>query len=220
MTNYILDLPCGPDTKVTEMDDVKIIKKKFEELSHKFGIKITVRPRKALGPDGRGIGPKLEAIDILHVLKQSPERFAPLEEIALVLAGELLELAGEAKEGKGYDSAKRELVSGKAYEKFKKIVKAQRGNPDIDVIDIKLGDTIHEIKATHGGKVKDIDNGVIKQVCRALGTPLVKEAGMFLHKQVGESFEKGDTLITLYTTSDSRLDLALKILEIKEILIY
>lgn len=219
LTHYVLDLPCGPDTKVANMDDVKIIKEKFESLSEKFGIKVKVLSRKALGPDGRGIGPNLEARDILHVLQQSNNRFMPLQEISLELAGELLELAGEAKPGKGYEAAKNELVSGKAYEKFKKIVAAQKGNPDIQPEDIKLGKFSHDIVADKAGEVKDIENSVVKEVSHALGTPMVKEAGLFLHKQIGEEYKKGDKLITLYTSSESRLDLALKIMEMKEMLI-
>jgi putative thymidine phosphorylase len=219
LTHYVLDLPCGPDTKVADMDDVKIIKEKFEDLSKKFGIKIKVLSRKALGPDGRGIGPNLEARDILNVLQQNEDRYMPLEEIAISLAGELLELAGEAKEGKGYDSAKKELTSGKAYEKFKKIVKAQHGNPDIQPDDIKLGKIKHDVLAKSKGKVVDIDNSVVKEVSHALGTPTVKEAGIYIYKQIGEEYAADEKLFTIYTSSESRLDLALKILEVKKMLI-
>lgn len=219
LTHYVLDLPCGPDTKVSNMDDVEIIKHKFEMLSKKFGIKVKVISRMALGPDGRGIGPCLEAQDILRVLQQRDDRYLPLEEIALKLAGDLLELAGEAKAGKGYEEAKKELVNGNAYKKFKKIIASQDGDPDIQVEDIKIGKVRHDVIATENGVVKDIENHTIKDVAHTLGTPTVKEAGLFIHKQVGESYKKGDVLFTLYTTSESRLDLALKILKVKKLII-
>lgn len=219
LTHYVLDLPSGPDTKVPNLEDVHVIRDKFEKLSEKFGVKIKVLNRQALGPDGRGVGPCLEAKDILYVLQRRKERYLPLEDIALTLAGELLELAGEAKPGKGYESAHHELKSGRAYEKFKKIVAAQNGNPDIQPEDIKLGEITYEFKADTKGSVKDIENSVVREIAHTLGTPNIKEAGLFLHKQVGETFEKGDILFTLYTTSESRLELALKVLEIKKMVI-
>jgi putative thymidine phosphorylase len=219
LTHYVLDIPAGPDTKVQDMKDVEIIRDKFEQLSARFGIKVKVHTRTALGPDGRGIGPNLEARDILYILQQREERFIPLEEIALQLAGELLELADEAKPGKGYESAKKELTSGKAYEKFKKILAAQRGNPNIQPEEIPVGEVSHVVKAKSDGVVKDIENHVIKEVAHALGTPNIKKAGLFLHKQIGEKFSAGEPLFTLYSTSESRLDLALKILEMKKLVI-
>ncbi len=219
LTHYILDIPAGPDTKVQNPEDVEIIRDKFEKLSAKFGIKVKVESRVALGPDGRGIGPNLEARDILYVLQQREDRFMPLEEISLKLAGDLLELAEDVKPGKGYESAKKELTSGRAYEKFKKIITAQRGNPNIQPEDIGVGEFSYDFKAKDSGVVKDIANNVIKEITHALGTPNIKKAGMFLHKQIGEEFNSGDTLFSLYTTSDSRLDLALKILDIKKLVI-
>jgi thymidine phosphorylase len=219
LTHYVLDIPSGPDTKVHNQEDVHMIREKFEKLSERFGIKVKVVNRQPLGPDGRGVGPSLEARDILYVLQQKPDRYLPLEDVALMLAGELLELADEAKPGKGYDSAKKELTSGRAYKKFKQLIAAQKGNPDIQPEDIEVGDITHEFKAIKKGMIKDIENHVIKEVAHALGTPNIAKAGIFFHKQVGEKFNKDDTLFTLYTTSESRLELALQILELKEMVL-
>lgn len=219
LTHYVLDLPCGPDTKVQDPEDVQIIRDKFEELSAKFGIKVKVNSRLALGPDGRGVGPNLEARDLLKVLRQDKDRFIPLEDVSLTLAGDLLELAEEAEVGKGYQVAEKELRSGKAYEKFKKIIKAQNGNPDVKPEDIPLGEIVYDYKATTSGMIKDIENSVVKEVSHALGTPNIKKAGIYLHKQIGEKFDKDETLFTLYSVSDSRLDMALKILELRKMII-
>jgi AMP phosphorylase len=219
LTHFVLDIPYGPDTKVQNPDDVQIIREKFELLAEKFGIKIKVVTRQALGPDGRGIGPNLEARDVLKVLMQSKDKYLPLEDVSLTLAGELLELVEEAKPGKGYDSSLKELRSGKAYKTFKKLIAAQGGNPDIKPDDIPVGDQTFDVLAEKSGTVSDIHNSVIKEVAHALGAPNVKQAGIYLHKQVGEKYEKGDKLYTLYTTTDSRLDLAQKILKMKDIIV-
>lgn len=220
LTHFVLDLPYGPDTKVQNIEDVQIIQHKFEQLSKKFGIKVKVCTRQALGPDGRGIGPALEAIDTLKVIMQTEDRYLPLEHTALTLAGELLELAEEAKPGTGYEMAKKELVSGNAYVQFRKLLKAQRGNPDIKPEEIKVGEVTCDICAEKDGALSDIENHVIKEVAHALGAPGLKEAGIFFHKQIGESFQAGDKILTLYTTSDNRLELAKEILKINRMVIY
>lgn len=220
LTHLVLDIPYGPDTKVEKYEDVELIKEKFETLAEKFDIKIKVHTRHALGPDGRGIGPCLEAIDLLKVLMQEDDRYRPLEETALILAGELLELAGIEKNGKGYQAAKEELTSGRAYQQFRRIIKAQGGNPDIKPSDIKLAKFKKSIIATHDGTVSDIVNLNIKEVAHALGNPTIKQAGIYLHKQIGDRVNKGEILFDIYAPSESRLDLALRILDIKEILVY
>lgn len=220
LTHLVIDVPYGHDTKIEKYEDALMVKKKFEKLANMFNIKIKVHLRESLGPDGRGVGPNLEAIDLLKVLLQRDDRYLHLENISLVLAGELLELSGLAKLGKGYDSAKKELTSGRAYQQFRKLIKAQGGNPEIMPEDIKLGKYKYSVFATRDGVVKDIVNLHLKEVAHALGNPVVKQAGIFLHKQVGESVHKNDILMDIYSTSESRLDLAKKMLDIKEIIIY
>lgn len=219
LTHYVLDIPSGPDTKVVKAQDVQIIREKFETLSEKFGIKVKVLTRTALGPDGRGVGPALEAIDFLKVLLQDEDCYIPLEDISLHLAGELLELAEEAEPGKGYKEAEKQLKSGAAYKKFRQLIEAQGGNPNIRPDEIKLGEHTYDIIASKSGMVMDMDNKVIKEVSHSLGTPTVRQAGLFLHKHIGEKYKKGDKLITLYATSETRLELSKKILEIKNIII-
>lgn len=217
LTHLVLDLPHGPDTKVPNNKDVEVIKKKFEEISRKFGLKIKVHTREANGPDGRGIGPVLEAIDTLKVLRQEPDRFLHLEEISLQLAGELLELSEEAKQGEGYKIAKKQLSSGKAYRKFQKLIEAQGGNPNVKVEDIQVGTFKYEYKATTNGIVNRISNRTLKDLAHSLGNPTVKSSGIFLNKHLNESYVKGDTIFTLFSVSESRLNLAKKILDFSKL---
>ena len=220
VTHLLLDIPYGEDTKVHNPDDVLIIKDKFEKLASKFNLKIDVYTRVCVGPDGRGVGPNLEAIDLLKVLMQSDDRYLPLEETSLVMSGKLLELAGVEKMGEGYDSAKRELTSGRAYAQFQRIIKAQGGNPNVLPSQISLGKYARDYFADRDGVVSDIINSNLREVARALGNPVIKQAGIYLHKQVGESVSRGDILFSVYATSEQRLDLAERILKFKTIVVY
>ena len=76
---------------------------------------------------GRGIGPVLEARDVLQVLEQKSNRPLALEAKALRLAGKLLDLCySESKNftgTSGEDVAREILMSGKARKKWKKLYK-------------------------------------------------------------------------------------------------
>jgi len=46
------------------------------------------------------------------------------------------------------------------------------------------------------------------EICRLLGAPFIKKAGIYLNKSVGDRIKKGETLFTLHTVSQLRMDLA------------
>lgn len=219
INHLVLDLPTGEDTKVEYDHEVPIIRRKFISLAEQFGMKIHVMGRHPLSPDGRGIGPVLEARDILMVLEQSTDRYLPLESLAVGMSGALLELCGHTKPGKGEEIAREQLVSGKALEKFKEIIKNQGGNPDVSSTELPAGDVIYVQYAQSPGEVVDIDNKMVREVASALGCPHNKKAGIFLYKQVGEAVKKEDKLLKLYSTSTERLDTAKQLLADKEIII-
>ena len=219
VNHLVLDLPTGPDTKVEYEHEVPVIRRKFITLAEQFGMKIEVLGRQPLSPDGRGIGPVLEARDILMVLEQSPDRYLPLEALAIKMAGTLLELCGHAKAGQGETLAREQLTSGKALEKFKQIIQTQGGDPNVTSQTLPAGDVIYVHYAERAGEVVDIDNKLVREVASALGCPHNKKAGIFFYKQVGEDVKKDDKLLKIYSTSTERLETAKQLLKTKDIII-
>ena len=138
-----------------------------------------------------------------------------MEKRALELAGYILELSGKAKTGKGYDMARDSLYSGRALKKFQEIVAAQGGKKNISSEDIRLSDKKYDVKSPKSGRIKLIHNKNLIEICRILGAPYIKEAGIYLHKKTGEKVKRGEALFTLYAGSPLRLELALKALKKK-----
>jgi AMP phosphorylase len=60
--------------------------------------------------------------------------------------------------------------------------------------------------AESSGEVKRIDNMKLVNIARAVGNPKIKEAGIYIHKMPGEKFERGDVLMSIYATTESRLE--------------
>jgi putative thymidine phosphorylase len=126
-THLILDIPVGPTMKIQHFKDAEVIARKFTFLAKRFGIHVAVDSSEIRQNAGRGIGPVLEARDVLQVLEQDSERPLALEAKALRLAGKLLDLcfadSAEKSHLIGEDVARELLVSGKALEKMRQIIR-------------------------------------------------------------------------------------------------
>ncbi len=204
----VIDMPIGSRTKIRNRKAAEMIERKMQYVAEKFGMKLKIVISRAIDPAGRGIGPALEARDVLRVLQQKKERPLDLEKKSLKITAELLALTGKYGEEEAEKVARETLRSGKAWEKMQEIIKAQGGNPNINSERIAMGKYKFEVKAKRSGRIAMYDNKAIAEFCRILGTPVAKTAGVYLDKVIGNTFKKGDTLFTLYAANASRLGLA------------
>jgi putative thymidine phosphorylase len=204
----IIDIPYGKGAKVKSISKAKALGKKFERMGKEFRLKLKVVYTDGRQPIGNGIGPILEMQDVITVLQNSKEAPKDLRDKSLFLSAELIKLCGIKN---AQQKAKEALVSGKAYEKFKEIINAQNGKNNFDskVSVLKLGKFKKTIKVKSDGKIISISNNGINSICRVLGTPETISAGVYLHKQLGK-VSKGESLMTLYTESKSKMKDALK----------
>jgi thymidine phosphorylase len=84
-----------------------------------------------------------------------------------------------------------QLVSGEAWKKMQRIIKAQHGkNPNINSEEITLGTYENIISAKKSGKVAHIDMKSLNLLARTLGAPFDLEAGVYLHHKLGDIVKK------------------------------
>lgn len=210
--HLIIDIPVGKTMKVKTEKEAQMVKKKFENIAKRFGIKILVDLNETAQPAGNSVGPFLEAIDVLKVLEQDPGRPLDLEERSLRLAGKLLNLCYETDRIKkdGFEEAKNILTSGKALYKFKEIIAAQYGNPDVSWKTMRHTAHKKEIIATESGKIKSIQNYNLNSIAKLLGAPEDKMAGVELLKRKGDLVSKNEPIMHLYSTNKYHLEEALE----------
>jgi len=213
----VIDMPVGPKTKIKTLKIANEIENKFLHLGKRFDIKIEVVKIPAKEPVGKGIGPALEARDVLRVLQRKHKRPLDLENKTLILAGKLLELAGQVQRGKGKAAATEILESGKAWKKMQAIIKSQGGNPNIDANSVTLGGEYFRVSSQKTGRVTAVDNRALDEIARTLGAPVEKMAGIYLHRRIGQRVKKGDKLFTFYAQNKDRIELAKKAIEKIEI---
>lgn len=201
----IIDMPVGETAKLRSIDAANELKVEMEKVAHAISLKLKVVITDGSQPVGRGIGPALEARDILAVLRNEPQAPLDLKERALLLAGEILELSGKVESGDGNDKARELLESGKAYEKFMAICKAQGGFSEP-----KLAKYQHEIKTEQAGTIAKVDNRRLAKIAKLAGAPDDKESGVDYLTPIGTKVEKGQTLYVIHAQSKGELDYALE----------
>ena len=206
-THLVLDIPIGKTAKIHHFSEGENVAKKFENLAHHFGIKVICDVNESLEPAGRGIGPILEARDVLYVLEQKTDRPLRLETKSLRLAGKLLDLCYKEKKinKNGEDEARKILESGAALKKFQEIFKAQEGEHKISSDSLSLANNKFGFHSSVSGKIKDINNHNLNTIAKILGAPNDKKAGIYLLKKLDHSVSKNEPIFILYSDDKYRL---------------
>lgn len=199
--HVLIDIPYGPQVKVKTKKAAEHLKKRFLKIGKLLGMKVAVILSDGSQPIGNGIGPLLEAIDVMKVLKNEPGCPPLLKKKSLMMASILLELSGKVKKGQGVKKATEILESGQAYKKMQQIIEAQGKKPRLP----KIGKFTYVVKAPKKGRVKHIHNKTIARIARVAGAPLAANAGIYLHKKLKAEVKKGDKLYTIYSANPERL---------------
>jgi putative thymidine phosphorylase len=205
-THVLIDIPVGRGAKIKRLDKAKRLKKLFIKVGKKIGMRIKVIVTDGSQPIGNGIGPALEARDVLWLLQNDPRAPQDLRHKSLMLAAEIMHdypLSGW-KARHGFRFAKDLLDSGKAWEAMLKIMTAQ-GLKVSDPARIKIGKHSHDFVAPHDGMITHIDNVSISRIARVAGAPFDKGAGIYLYRHAGERVRKGEKIFTIYAENRQKL---------------
>lgn len=206
--HLVIDVPIGPTAKMRTSERSESLKKILESISSAFGVKLKTIFSDGTQPIGRGIGPALEARDILAVLKNEKDAPQDLIDHALTLAGAIIEFSPTVLPGTGKTIAREILTSGRAYTKFVKICEAQGG-----MFEIPLAKYQHPIVSNKNGKITQINCRHLAQVAKLAGAPIFKTSGVdFLVKQ-NMRVNKGQPLFVIHANAKGELDYALSFLE-------
>jgi thymidine phosphorylase len=193
-THLIIDVPVGPSAKVRHMRDALALRKLFEYVADRLGLFVQVVITDGRQPIGRGIGPVLEARDVMQVLQNDPSAPSDLRQKALRLAGRVIEFDPDVRGGDGFDIARDILDSGRALAKMQSIIDAQ-GRQEKR---FEPGPLVLEVCADEAGTVTAIDNFQMARIARLAGAPLDKGAGVDLLKKLGDRVDKGDPLYRVH----------------------
>ena len=203
-THLVLDIPVGPSAKVRSMPQAQRLKKLFEVVAGQLGLVLDVVISDGRQPIGRGIGPVLEARDVMQVLNNDADAPHDLRQKALMLAGRMLEFDPDVRGGEGWRIARDILESGRALAQMNAILDAQGRRADPP----PLGALSELVCAPSAGTVQAIDNQRLARIARLAGAPLAPGAGVDLLVRVGEVVATGQPLYRLHAQYPADLGFA------------
>jgi thymidine phosphorylase len=203
-THVVIDMPVGPTAKVRSADAAQELSARLRAVGSVLGLKLRIEQTDGSQPVGRGIGPALEARDVLAVLQNLREAPQDLRERALKLAGAVLELANAAAPGQGPAMARAALDDGRAWRKFQAICEAQGGMREPPRSSIS-----HVVEADARAAVAGFDNRRLARLAKLAGAPTAPAAGLDLHVRVGDRVVPGQPLFTVHAEATGELAYAL-----------
>ena len=211
-THLLIDIPVGPTAKVRHMRQALSLRKLFEFVGDQLNIHLEVIITDGRQPIGRGIGPTLEARDVMMVLENNPKAPEDLRQKSLALAGRIIEFDPDVRGGRGYAIARDILDSGRALVKMNNIIRAQGARP----FDFIPGMHCLEVKANRTGTVTAIDNLHMAKIARMAGAPIDKKAGVDLIRKTGDAVSKGEGIYRIHAEFMSDFEFAKNLIAQKD----
>ncbi len=206
-SHLVLDIPIGPTAKVRSMPEAQRLRRLFEYVARRMNLSIDVVITDGRQPIGNGIGPALEARDVMRVLENDPRAPLDLRQKSLRLAGRLIESDPDVRGGDGYAIARDILDSGRALAKMQDIIQAQ-GSKNFDHNKPGLGALTFEMHAPTSGVVTRIDNLQLARIAGLAGAPKVNNAGVDLMFKLGDTVTGGDVLYRVHANFPVDLEFA------------
>jgi thymidine phosphorylase len=209
-THLVLDIPMGPTAKVRSMEAAQRLKRLFEYVASRVGLQLDAVITDGSQPIGRGVGPVLEARDVMQVLSNDPAAPQDLRQKALRLAARMIEFDPDVRGGDGERIARDILESGRALERMNAILEAQGRRKEV----VQPGPLVFEVAATSQGVVTGIDNLRLARIARLTGAPQVEGAGVDLLARLGSKVLAGEPLYRLHACFEADLAFARRMAEV------
>jgi len=207
-THVVIDIPVGETAKVRSLDAAQTLAANFKAVANTLGLSIKTLLTDGSQPIGNGVGPALEAQDILAVLKNKKHLPQDLKQRSAEVAGAMLDMLQKLPAGEGYQQALSILESGAAWKKFQAICKAQGALKTPPIAPYR-----YELMSAASGTVAKINNRKLAKVAKLAGAPADPAAGVVLHCKVGDKIKATQVLLTLHAESPGELSYAVEYLE-------
>lgn len=203
-THILIDIPVGKTAKVRNAEDGESLAALFRHVGIALDVRVDCVFTDGSQPIGRGIGPALEARDVMNVLRNTADAPADLREKSLDLCAHLLAMASHGDAVAARKRATELLDDGTAWQQFEKICLAQGR-----LSDIPKAPHSKVLFAHQRGTISEIDNRRIARLAKLAGAPRAVSAGLELFVHVGDTITREQPLMAIHAESEGELDYAL-----------
>lgn len=211
----VLDVKCGRGGFMKTKEEARKLADLMIKIGEKHGKKTAALITDMNEPLGNAVGNTLEVIEAIETLKgKGPE---DITKLSFEIAGHMILLGKKARSIEdAVESAKEVLYSGKALDKFRRLIDAQGGDPKIIDDYSLLGKAKYEnnIISQKNGVIKEIDAQKVGEAAQLLGAGRVTKdddidfcAGVLLSQKIGAGVSKRDVLATVFSEDRKKLKL-------------
>ncbi len=217
----VLDVKTGSGAFMKNEKDAVFLADLMVETGERMGKQVVALITDMDQPLGCMVGNALEVVEAVEVLRgEGPE---DLRQLCLELAGWMLHLGGVSDTvAEGKEQSEKLMVSGKAFDKFRKMVELQGGDPRAIDDPEKLPQARHTMKLSspRSGYLASLQCEQIGTACVILGGGRERKedsvdpaVGIVLHKKVGDAVSAGEALATIHYNAEARAARARQLLE-------
>jgi pyrimidine-nucleoside phosphorylase len=217
----ILDVKVGSGAFMKKQVDARRLAQMMVGIGRRLDKRVQALITDMSQPLGYAIGNALEIMEVSQTLQNAGP--SDLTRLSLELAARMIYLGKVTKTlDEARELAQAKLLDNSGYRKFKDVIAAQGGNPQVlDRFDLLPNATgAREITTTRGGYISAIDAELIGQASSMIGAGrnLKEDAidpavGVILEVKVGQKIEPEGILCRLYYTSEEHLEEAAELVE-------
>jgi len=213
----VIDVKWGNGSFIRDVEQAKQLARSITRVGRSMKRRCVALVTDMNQPLGDCVGTALEVREAIQLLKgEGPE---DLKELVLKLGMEIVRLAGVAGSTlSAKQSVQRHLENGEALAKFREMIKAQGGNPDIVDHPEKLPTAkyVRKLPAPKRGYVHTINAGAIVSGVQILAQDASGNwdhaCGVSEIKKVGTQVKQGEPLMMIHYNDESRMEAALELL--------
>jgi len=210
----VLDVKVGTGAFMKKQVDARRLAQMMVGIGRRMDKRVQALITDMNQPLGYAVGNALEVMEVSQTLQNAGP--TDLTRISLELAARMIYLAkltttlDEARE-----LAQQKLLDGSGYKKFKEVIEAQGGNPQVlDRFELLPNATgVREISSPRAGYISAIDAEGIGKASSLIGAgrdtkedTIDPAVGVILEVKVGQKVEGGAVLCRLYYTSDEKVE--------------
>jgi pyrimidine-nucleoside phosphorylase len=217
----VLDVKVGAGAFMKKQVDARRLAQMMVGIGRRLDKRVQALITDMNQPLGYAVGNALEIMEVSQTLQNAGP--ADLTRLSLELAARMIFLGKITKTlDEAREVAQAKLLDGSGYRKFKDVIAAQGGNPQVlDRFELLPNATgAQEITTARGGYISGIDAELIGQASSMIGAgrdtkeeSIDPAVGVILEVKVGQKIEAGSILCRLYYTNGDHLEEAAELVE-------
>lgn len=217
--NIVLDVKCGSGAFMKDIATAEQLALKMVEIGKRCGVNMVAILSNMDTPLGAAVGNSLEVIEAAEVLKGNLK--GALYEICVKIAANMCALAFEITEEEATERVVEVIENGRAFNKMQEWVNAHGGDASVllEYNHFKQPKFSIDIPSISEGYIEKIDALLVGKAALILGAGREKagdsidfSAGVTINKTLGDKVVSGETLFTIYTDEQSKIETAKNLL--------